>query len=212
MNKPKSKVKSKIHKGLPKGQLVELSTVVQELSVACQMGVNLRDRRIFLVGEVDEELFKGFITGFSVLDAFDAPIFITFHTNGGSMELGAAIYDTIKTSKNHVTIDVVGEANSIGALVLQAADTRRMMPNARIMIHQGALFISGENRFKADEMAEHADDLKANNDRYYEILSQGSKGKMTIKDVANACKKDSYYDPKQAIDLGLVDEIIKPSL
>jgi len=205
---PKAPKKTKTTTRTDPGELVEISTVAGELQIAVSMGVSLRERRLFLVGDVDEELFKAFITAFSVMDTFEAPIYITFHSNGGSMEIGMAIYDAIRTARNHVTMDVAGAASSIGALILQAADTRRMMPESRIMIHQGKLFISGENQFQAHEMLEHAEDLKENNERYYNVLANSSKGKMSHSDVVKACKKDTYYDAQQAIDLGLVDEIV----
>ena len=75
------------------------------------------------------------------------------------------------------------------------------------MIHQGKIFMSGEAQFKAHEMLECADDLKESNDRYYNVLASASKGKMSYADVVRACKKDTYYDCKQALELGLIDEI-----
>jgi len=207
--KPKSNPKA--GKGSGKKQMVGMDTVATELSIASQMGVSLRDRRIFLVGDIDEESYSKFLAVFTVLDAFNAPISISLCTDGGDMGSGLAIYDLIKTAQNKVTIDVMGNAHSIGALILQAADHRRILPNSTIMLHQGAMFTVGENKFKAAEISEHASDLKQKNEKYYQIIADATDGKLSFKDVVRVCKKDTYYSAEEALSNGLVDEIIQPT-
>jgi ATP-dependent Clp protease protease subunit len=189
----------------------EFGVALQELQCVANTGVNILDRRCYLIGEITEEVAGKFLIGFDVLDSREGVIFITLCSEGGSIDHGFAIYDRIKLSNNPVVVEVIGMSHSIAALILQAGDWKRATPESRIMIHQGKMFMSGENVWKAEEMGEHAKELSDSNKRYYSILHQGSKGKMSLKEVEVACRKDTYITPEDALNKGLLDEIIQPT-
>ena len=87
---------------------------------------------------VDNFMAEYFIKGMHVLEHKNKnPIIIIMNNPGGDYLHGLAIYDAIKYSSCHCTIKVYGHAMSMGSLILQAADTRIMMPNSKFMIHYG---------------------------------------------------------------------------
>lgn len=87
---------------------------------------------------VDNFMAEYVIKGMHVLDSKnDKPITIIMNNPGGDWYHGMAIYDAIHNSKSHCTIKVYGHAMSMGSIILQAADSRVMMPNSRFMIHYG---------------------------------------------------------------------------
>jgi len=87
---------------------------------------------------VDNFMAEFFIKGMHILNSVSAdPITIIMNNPGGDWYHGMAIFDSIKTSQSHCTIVVHGYAMSMGSIILQAADSRIMMPNSRFMIHYG---------------------------------------------------------------------------
>jgi ATP-dependent Clp protease protease subunit len=184
--------------------------VAQQIACGMTSGVHLGTRRIFLTGEVDEEMAARFFVTFHALDATPGPIAVSLCSEGGSIDHGFAIYDTIRLSNNPVVIDVVGSAQSIAMLMLQAADLRRATPEARLMIHQGKLYTS-DAAFNADDLKQHGHELSLNNDRYYKALSDGAKGKLTLSDVIDLCKKDTYFSAAEGLKHGLIDEVLQPT-
>jgi ATP-dependent Clp protease protease subunit len=182
--------------------------VAQQLATGMSAGVHLGTRRIFLTGEVDTEMAARFMVAFRCLDATKGEIYITLDSEGGSMDQGFAIYDTIRLSNNAVIVDVVGNAQSIAALILQAGDVRRATPEARIMIHQGKLY-TGQEAFAADDLKEQGRELAYSNQRYYRALSE--KSKLPVKEVVKLCKKDTYFSSAEAKQHGLIDIVIAPA-
>lgn len=94
---------------------------------------------------VDAFMAESVIKAMHVLESRNStePITILMNNPGGDWYHGMAIYDAIKTSNCHCTIKVYGHAMSMGSIILQAADTRIMMPNSRFMIHYGSNGNSG---------------------------------------------------------------------
>lgn len=87
---------------------------------------------------VDAFMAESVIKAMYVLECKNSePITILMNNPGGDVFHGLAIYDAIKTAKSHCTIKVYGHAMSMGSIILQAADTRTMMPNSKFMIHYG---------------------------------------------------------------------------
>jgi len=87
---------------------------------------------------VDAFMAESVIKAMHILNSKTSdPITILMNNPGGDVFHGLAIYDAIKTTKSHCTIKVYGHAMSMGSIILQAADTRIMMPNSRFMIHYG---------------------------------------------------------------------------
>jgi len=184
--------------------------VAQQIACGVTSGVHLGTRRIFVVGEIQEALAARFGIVFRALDSTEGPIYITLNSPGGSIDQGFAIFDIIKLSNNPVVIDVVGVAQSIAVVILQAADRRRASPESRLLVHQGRLFPS-QDSFAADELKDHGRELARNNERVYRTLSEGSKGKLTIEEVIELCKKDTYFSAAEAFKYGLIDEVLQPT-
>lgn len=87
---------------------------------------------------VDNVMAEYFIKGLSILERIsDKPVFVIMNNPGGDWYHGMAIYDAIKYSKCYIEIKVYGHAMSMGSVILQAADSRIMMPSSRFMIHYG---------------------------------------------------------------------------
>jgi ATP-dependent protease ClpP protease subunit len=102
---------------------------------------------------------------------------------------------------------VIGMAHSIAMLILQAADLRRASPESRLMIHQGKIYVSDAG-LSADEMKDHAGELARDNERYFAVLAERSN--LSLKEIGEACKKDTYYRAHEALKHGFIDEIIYP--
>jgi ATP-dependent Clp protease, protease subunit len=130
------------------------------------------------------------------------PITIIMNCPGGNVVDGLAIYDAICASKSHVTIQVLGEASSMGAFILQAADHRQMYPFSRLMLHDGSISVAG-NHVDVEKSIEHEKYWRF---RMYKMLehrtgvsSQYWKRKM---------QTDWFLSAEQALKEKLIDEII----
>lgn len=150
----------------------------------------------------------------------DQPILIHMHTVGGNWNDGMAIYDAIKQSQVHVTILAYAYASSMGSIILQAADTRIMMPNADFMIHYGSLSIDS-NTISVISATEW--EKKLNNkmlDIYVDACLNGSffkQNKMNDKRIKkfldNKIKQyqEWYLNASDAVYYGFADGILGDS-
>ena len=143
----------------------------------------------------------------SVAPAGDKPITIIMNNPGGEEDDGFAIYDAIKNCKNHVTMIVLGKAMSMGGIILQAADKRIMAPNARFMMHYGSFSMSAN----AQDVYKWVDDNKRLDkimeDIFLEKMKQ-VKPRMTRTQLKDMLKTDFIVNAKEAVRLGLSDEIL----
>lgn len=136
------------------------------------------------------------------------PIRIVMSNSGGSVTAGLAIYDIIAQSKCHITIDVLEECSSMATVILQAADIRRAYPHSHLMVHKGKTAYpendveSIENWLKFDK---HNDDLCY---AIYMKRIKQQKPKFTRAKLLELVSKDRIILPKEAKELGLLDEII----
>lgn len=143
----------------------------------------------------------------SVAPTGDKPITVIMNNPGGDEYHGMAIYDAIKACKNHVTIVVFGMAMSMGSIILQAADKRVMSPNSRIMIHYGTWGIHDHPQI----VYKWADEGKKFDSWMEQLYLEKIKQKnpdFTLRKVKELCSYDSFFDGKQALELGLIDEIL----
>lgn len=171
----------------------------------------LKERKLFMVGEVDDESVNVLIKKLLYLESVDdeAPIYLFINSPGGSVSDGLALYDTIKLMKAPVTAVVTGIAASMGSIILVACDKDRryMLPNSRIMIHDasygGKRSIGG---MKPHEIQQEVDQLSKINDKLVNILAKGC-GK-TVKEVAKVTKNDTFFDAEEAIKFGLAGGVI----
>lgn len=178
------------------------------------------ETRTLYMGSVSASEFEGesgtdyamaerVIKGLHILEnaAIDKPITIIMNNLGGDPVHGMGIYDAIKACKSHVTIIVYGHAMSMGSIILQAADTRIMAPNARMMIHYGGMSISGHAKivYSAVEENKKMDTLML--DIYLERI-RAIHPNYSEKKIKEKCDFDTYLGPQEALEMGLIDSIL----
>lgn len=139
----------------------------------------------------------------------DQPITILIHSPGGEVLEGLGMFDIIRaTSENgvHITIHVVGTVASMAAILLQAADHRVMTPNSRMLLHEVREF-SFMSTHTVSDAVDKANELKVLNDRLATLVAGRTNGIQTPGSIKDMWKKDYWLWPKEALTLGLIDEI-----
>ena len=166
----------------------------------------LKERIIFITGEIDDNLANSVIAELLYLDSINSnDIAIYINSPGGSVSAGMAIYDTINFVKSDVSTTCLGIAASMGAFLLTAGKKgkRFILPNADVMIHQPLGGASGQ-----------ATDIKIASDRIIDLRSRLNKilAKNTgqsLKKIEKDTERDNYLNANEALEYGLVDKIIK---
>ena len=168
----------------------------------------LKDRIIFLGGEVDDDTANIIVAQMLFLEADDPDkdIFLYINSPGGSVSAGMAIYDTMQYIKCEVSTICVGLAASMGAFLLTAGakGKRRALPNAEIMIHQP----SGGARGQATDMNIQVEQILRIKKRLNAILAE--RPGQPVEKIAADTERDNYLTAAEAKDYGLIDEIIEP--
>ena len=166
----------------------------------------LKERIIFLGTAVNDDIASLIIAQLLFLEADDPDKDITFYINspGGSVTAGLAIYDTMQYVRCDVATLCMGQAASMGALLLAAGSKgkRFALPNARIMIHQPM----GGYQGQATEIEIHAKEILRMRANLNKILARHT-GK-TIKKVQADTERDFFMDPKEALKYGIVDQVL----
>lgn len=167
----------------------------------------LKDRIIFVGTPIGDEVSNLIIAQLLFLQAEDAEKDISMYINspGGSVTAGMAIYDTMQFVKCDVATYCVGQASSMGAVLLTAGapGKRFSLPNARIMIHQPWGGVQGQ----ASDISIQAKEILRLRDRVNEILAEHT-GK-SIDAISKDTDRDFFMSAKEARDYGLVDEVVK---
>jgi ATP-dependent Clp protease protease subunit len=167
----------------------------------------LKDRIIFIGTGIDDGVSNLIIAQLLFLQAEDPDKDISMYINspGGSVTAGMAIYDTIQFLKCDVATFCVGQAASMGAVLLAAgaAKKRYALPNARIMIHQPWGGVQGQ----AADISIQAKEILRLRDSLNGILAFHT-GK-TISDIENDTDRDNFMSADEAMAYGLVDEVVK---
>jgi len=167
----------------------------------------LKDRIIFLSGEVNDVVANLVVAQMLFLEADDPDKDISLYINspGGSVTAGLAIYDTMQYIKCDVSTICVGMAASMGAFLLAAGakGKRRTLPNAEIMIHQP----SGGARGQATDIQIQADRIQATKNTLNRILAERTG--QPVEKVRQDTERDNFMTAEQALEYGLVDEIIR---
>ncbi len=169
----------------------------------------LLDRIVFLGTEVNAPVANLIMAQLLFLDQADAEAPIHFYINspGGSVYDGLGIYDMMQHVKAPVYTYCVGLAASMGSLLLQAgaAGHRYSMPNSRVMIHQPL----GGARGQATDIQIQAKEIQYLKDRLYDIYAHHNSKQKSAADFVNLCDRDNFLNPEQAMEIGLIDKIIK---
>jgi len=166
----------------------------------------LRERIVFLGTEVEQASANLVVAQLLYLEAEDPDTDIRLYVNspGGDAYAGFAIYDAMQFVKPDVQTYAVGMAMSAGALILAggAAGKRYVLPNSKVMIHQG----SGGFRGTPADIQIAAREILAITRRYAEILARhtGRDVEQVVRDI----DRDRFLDPSEAIEYGLADEVL----
>jgi ATP-dependent Clp protease protease subunit len=167
----------------------------------------LKDRIIFLDGEVNDASASLIVAQMLFLEAEDPNKDIMFYINspGGSVTAGFAIYDTMNYIKCDVSTICLGMAASMGAFLLSSGTKgkRYVLPNAEVMIHQP----SGGARGQETEIRIVAENILKTRDKLNKILAENT-GK-SIEQINHDTERDNYMDAETAKEYGLVDAVIK---
>ena len=167
------------------------------------------ERTLFVFGEISPTVSGQIIEELHRLDLVEGDINITLQSQGGDEVSGYAIYDAIVMCKNKVAITGIGEVSSMAAIILQAADWRRLTYNSTFLVHNGTTPIEtdGEGHANQDAVIELAEKLKKDNQRYYNILCERSlQPEQTVKDW---CFADEAFTAEEAVNVGFADEVLK---
>ena len=166
----------------------------------------LRERVVFLVGPVTEVTANLIVAQLLFLESDnpDKDIFFYINSPGGSVSAGLAIYDTMQFIKPDVSTLCVGQAASMGALLLAAGDPgkRFCLPNSRVMIHQPMGGFQGQ----ASDIEIHAKEILYLRERLNEILAKHSKQSMEV--IRRDTERDFFMGAQDAVKYGIVDKTL----
>ncbi len=168
----------------------------------------LKDRIVFLGGEVTSDSANLVVAQMLFLEMEDPDADIMFYINspGGSVSAGLAIYDTMQYLKCEVSTLCIGMAASMGAFLLSAGakGKRKALPNAEIMIHQPSGGASGQ----ASDIAIHAEQILRIRQNLNEILAKNTGKPLDV--IERDVERDHFMTAQQALEYGLIDEIVAP--
>ncbi len=166
----------------------------------------LKDRIVFLGGMINDDAANLVTAQLLFLEAEDPEREINMYINspGGSVTAGLAIYDTMQFVKPAVSTLCVGQAASMGSLLLAAGakGRRYALPHSRIMIHQ----LSGGFEGQASDIEIHAREALRLKEILNDILSAHT-GK-NLKQIEKDTDRDTFMSAQQAVEYGLIDEVI----
>ena len=166
----------------------------------------LKERLIFLVGPVDDLTANVVVAQLLFLEAEnpDKDISLYINSPGGSVTAGMAIYDTMQFIKPDISTLCIGQAASMGALLLTAgAEGKRFcLPNSRVMIHQPLGGFQGQ----ASDIEIHAKEIVFLKNKLNSILSKHTK--KSIKKIAEDTDRDNFMSSDESVKYGLIDQVI----
>ena len=166
----------------------------------------LKERVIFIVGPIEDQMANLVVAQLLFLESEnpDKDIFFYINSPGGSVSAGLAVYDTMQFVKPDVSTLCIGQAASMGALLLAAGDKdkRFILPNSRVMIHQPMGGFSGQ----ASDVEIHAREILFLRGRLNEILAKHT-GK-SVDTIAKDTDRDNFLSAEDAVKYGIVDKVL----
>ena len=166
----------------------------------------LKERVVFLVGPVTEVTANLIVAQLLFLESENPDKDISFYINspGGSVSAGLAIYDTMQFIKPDVSTLCVGQAASMGALLLAAGATgkRFCLPNSRVMIHQPMGGFQGQ----ASDIEIHAKEILFLKGKLNEIMAKHSG--QPLAQIEKDTDRDNFFSADEAVGYGLVDRVL----
>ena len=166
----------------------------------------LKERILFVNGQVEDHMATLLVAQLLFLESEDSkkPIFMYINSPGGVVTAGLSIYDTMQYVKPDVHTLCMGQAASMGSLLLAAgaAKNRFSLPNSRIMIHQP----SGGFQGQATDIELHAKEILRLKDSLNKIYVKHTK--KTLTQIQNSMERDNFMSAEEAKKFGLIDEIV----
>ncbi len=167
----------------------------------------LKDRVVFIVGGVDDNVANVVVAQLLFLESEnpDKDIHLYINSPGGIITAGLSIYDTIQFIKPDVSTMCVGQAASMGALLLAGGQQgkRYCLPHSRIMIHQP----SGGFQGQASDIDIHAREVLKLRENLNRILSKHTG--QTMERIAKDSDRDNFMDGAAAVEYGLIDKVLE---
>lgn len=167
----------------------------------------LKDRIVFIGSGINDDMANLVVAQLLFLESEDPSKDIHLYINspGGDVTAGLAIYDTMQYIKCDVSTICMGQASSMGAVLLAGGKKgkRLALPHSRILIHQPLAGVQGQ----ASDISIHANEILRVKERLNRILSEHTGQPMDR--VAADCDRDYFMTPEAAKEYGLIDEIMK---
>jgi len=166
----------------------------------------LKERIIFVTGPIHDELASLICAQLLFLESENPKKDISFYINspGGVVTSGLAIYDTMQYIRPDVSAVCIGQAASMGSLLLAAGakGKRYCLPNSRIMIHQPTGGMQGQ----AADIEIHAREILATRDRLNRIYQHHTGQSLEV--IEKAMDRDKFMSPEDAKEFGMIDEVV----
>ena len=194
-----------------KEQMSNLIPMVVELSSRGERAYDiysrlLKERVIFLTGPVEDYGANLIVAQMLYLEAEnpDKDIHLYINSPGGSVTAGLSIYDTMQFIKPDVSTLCIGQAASMGAVLLTggAKGKRQALPNSRVMIHQ----VLGGFQGQASDIEIHTKEILSIKKKLNEILADHSGQK--VDKIAKDSDRDNFMSPDEAVKYGLIDAVV----
>jgi ATP-dependent Clp protease protease subunit len=167
----------------------------------------LKDRVIFIVGPIEDHMANLVVAQLLFLESEnpDKDINLYINSPGGVVSSGLAIYDTMQFIRCDVSTMCVGQAASMGAVLLAAGakDKRYALPHSRVMIHQPLGGFQGQ----ATDIDIHAREILKLRAELNEILAEHTG--QSVDKIAEDTERDNFMDPQQALKYGLIDKVFE---
>jgi len=166
----------------------------------------LKERVIFMVGQVEDYMANLIVAQLLFLEAEnpEKDIHLYINSPGGSVTAGMSIYDTMQFIKPNVSIICIGQACSMGALLLAggAAGKRYCLPHSRMMIHQPLGGFQGQ----ASDIEIHAREILTIRERLNKVLAHHTGQPMDV--IARDTDRDNFMSGEEAVKYGLIDQVL----
>lgn len=166
----------------------------------------LKERVIFLVGQVEDYSANLVVAQLLFLESEnpDKDIHLYINSPGGSVTAGMSIYDTMQFIKPDVSTMCIGQAASMGALLLAGGEAgkRYCLPHSRVMIHQPLGGFQGQ----ASDFDIHAREILAIRERLNKILAHHTG--QPLEKIQQDTDRDNFLSSQQAVDYGLIDKVL----
>jgi ATP-dependent Clp protease protease subunit len=166
----------------------------------------LKERVIFIVGPIEDHAANLVVAQLLFLESDnpDKDINIYINSPGGSVSAGLAVYDTMQFIRCDVSTMCVGQAASMGALLLAAGEKnkRYCLPHSRVMIHQPL----GGYQGQASDIDIHAREILKIRAQMNEIFAFHTG--QSVEKIGEDTERDNFMDPKQALEYGMIDKVL----